>query len=60
MKLYVNIVVGDFYMLIELKVLDDEGKCEIEYDEEGKQLLIQKGLNAIIREYLEQEEKIDE
>jgi len=60
MKLYVNIVVGDFYMLIELKVLDDEGNCEIEYDEEGKQLLIQKGLNAIIREYLEQEEKVDE
>ena len=47
-------------MLIELKVLDDEGNCEIEYDEEGKQLLIQKGLNAIIREYLEQEEKVDE
>jgi len=60
MKLYVNIVVGDFYMLIELKVLDDEGNCEIEYDEEGKQLLIQKGLNAIIKEYLEQEEKVDE
>jgi len=60
MKLYVNIVVGDFYMLIELKVLDDEGNCEIEYDDEGKQLLIQKGLNAIIREYLEQEEKVDE
>jgi len=60
MKLYVNIVVGDFYMLIELKVLDDEGNCEIEYDDEGKQLLIQKGLNAIIKEYLEQEEKVDE
>ena len=47
-------------MIIELTVLDDEGKCEIEYDEEGKQLLLQKGLNAIIKEYLEQEEKIDE
>jgi hypothetical protein len=47
-------------MIIELKVIDDDGKCEIEYDDEGKQLLLQKGLNAIIKEYLEQEEKIDE
>ena len=60
MKLYVSIVAGDLYMLIELKVLDDEGKCKIEYDDEGKQLLLQKGLNAIIKEYLEQEEKINE
>jgi len=47
-------------MIIELTVLDDDGNCEFEYDEEGKQLLLQKGLNAIIKEYLEQEEKIDE
>jgi len=60
MKPCVSIVVGDLYMLIELKVIDDEGNCEIEYDDEGKQLLIQKGLNAIIKEYLEQEEKVDE
>ena len=60
MKPCVSIVVGDLYMLIELKVIDDEGNCEIEYDDKGKQLLIQKGLNAIIKEYLEQEEKVDE
>ena len=47
-------------MIIKLKVIDDDGKCEIEYDDEGKQLLLQKGLNAIIKEYLEQEEKINE
>lgn len=49
-------------MLIEIKVLDNDGNCDIEYDDEGKQLLIQKGLNAIIKEYLEQskEENINE
>jgi len=47
-------------MIIELKVIDDDGNCDIEYDAEGKQLLLQKGLNAIIKEYLEQEEKINE
>lgn len=47
-------------MIIEIKVIDDEGNCEIEIDEEGKQLLIQEGFNAIIRKYLEQKEKVDE
>ena len=41
-------------MKIELKVMDDDGNCEIEYDDEGKQLLIEKGFNAIIKDYLSQ------
>ena len=49
-------------MKIKLKVMDDDGNCEIEYDDEGKQLLIEKGFNAIIKDYLAklEEENKDE
>ena len=49
-------------MKIEVKVVDDDGNCEIEYDDEGKQLLIEKGFNAILKDYLDklEEENKDE
>ena len=49
-------------MKIKLKVMDDDGNCEIEADDEGKQLLMEKGFNAIIKDYLAklEEENKDE
>ena len=49
-------------MKIELKVMDDDGNCEIEYDDEGMQVLMEKGFNAIIKDYLDklEEENKDE
>ena len=49
-------------MKIELKVMDDDGNCEIEYDAEGMQVLMEKGFNAIIKDYLDklEEENKDE
>ena len=49
-------------MKIEVKVVDDDGNCEIEYDDEGKQLLMEKGFNAILKDYLDklEEENKDE
>ena len=49
-------------MKIEVKVVDDDGNCEIEYDAEGMQVLMEKGFNAIIKDYLDklEEENKDE
>ena len=49
-------------MKIELKVMDNDGNCEIEYDDEGMQVLMEKGFNAIIKDYLDklEEENKDE
>ena len=50
-------------MKIELKVIDNDGNCEIECDDEGTRVLIEKGFNAIIKDYLaelEEEENKDE
>ena len=49
-------------MKIELKVIDNDGNCEIECDDEGMQLLIEKGFNSIIKEHLDrlEEENKDE
>ena len=49
-------------MKIELKVMDDDGNCEIEADDEGMQVLMEKGFNAIIKDYLAklEEENKDE
>ena len=49
-------------MKIKLKVVDDDGNCEIECDDEGMQLLIEKGFNSIIKEHLDrlEEENKDE
>ena len=49
-------------MKIELKVMDNDGNCEIECDDEGMQVLIEKGFNAIIKDYLAklEEENKDE
>ena len=47
-------------MKIELKVMDDDGNCEIEYDDEGKQLLMEKGFNAILKDYLDKLEEEEE
>jgi len=49
-------------MKIELKVMDNDGNCEIECDDEGMQVLMEKGINAIIKDYLDQleEENKDE
>ena len=44
-------------MKIELKVMDKDGNCEIECDDEGMQLLIEKGFNSIIKEHLDRLEK---
>ena len=44
-------------MRIELKVMDNDGNCEIECDDEGMQLLIEKGFNSIIKEHLDRLEK---
>jgi len=49
-------------MKIELKVMDNEGNCEIECDDEGMQVLMEKGFNSIIKEHLDrlEEENKDE
>ena len=49
-------------MKIELKVMDNDGNCEIEADDEGMQVLMEKGVNAIIKDYLAklEEENKDE
>ena len=47
-------------MKIELKVMDDDGNCEIEYDDEGMQVLMEKGFNAIIKDYLDKLEEEEE
>jgi len=39
-------------MKIELKVMDNDGNCEIECDDEGMQVLMEKGFTAIIKDYL--------
>lgn len=46
-------------MKIELKVMDNDGNCEIECDDEGMQVLIEKGFNAIIKDYLAKLEEED-
>ena len=42
--------------------MDNDGNCEIECDDEGMQLLIEKGFNSIIKEHLDrlEEENKDE
>lgn len=41
-------------MKLELVKLDEEtGMCELDVDEEGKQMLIELGFNALIRKALE-------
>ena len=49
-------------MKIELKVMDNDGNCEIECDDEGMQVLMEKGFNSIIKDYLAklEEENKDE
>ena len=49
-------------MKIELKVMDNDGNCEIECDDEGMQVLMEKGFNSIIKEHLDklEEENKDE
>jgi len=40
-------------MKLELiKFNEDTGICELDIDEEGKQMLIEKGFNALLRETL--------
>ena len=46
-------------MKIELKVMYKYGDCEIECDDEGMQVLIEKGFNAIIKDYLAKLEEED-
>ena len=42
-------------MKLELIKLDeDTGICELDVDEEGKQMLIEKGFNALLWEVLEE------
>ena len=47
-------------MKIQLKVMDDDGNCEIEADDEGMQVLMEKGFNAIIKDYLDKLEEEEE
>ena len=47
-------------MKIELKVMDNDGNCEIECDDEGMQVLMEKGFNAIIKDYLDKLEEEEE
>ena len=44
-------------MKIDVLKVDDDGICELELDEEAKNYLIERGLNAILRDYFEKEDK---
>ena len=43
-----------------IKFDEDTGMCELEVDDEAKQMLMEKGFNALIREVLEKLEVADE
>ena len=44
-------------MKIDVLKVDDDGICELELDEEAKNYLIERGLNAILRDYFEKEKE---
>ena len=44
-------------MKIDVLKVDDDGVCELELDEEAKAFLIERGFNAIIKEWMEKEKE---